>query len=120
MRASVTPLVALSAALLLGAVLHGIALLRQAAGAQAPGRPPPVLRPDVNRAPERLLRLLPRIGPARARAIVARRERDGPFAGIDELRSVHGIGPVTVHDLRPWARAGARAGAGTGVRGAAR
>jgi DNA uptake protein ComE-like DNA-binding protein len=117
MRASVTPLAALSAVLLLGPALDCVALLRQPAAAQALSRPPPLLRPDVNRDPERLLRLLPRIGPARARAIVAHRERDGPFAGLDELRSVHGIGPVTVNDLRPWAKAGFGA---PGLRGGAR
>ena len=104
-----TPLSALSAALVLGIVVHGAGLLRQASAAQVLAIPPAALRPDVNRAPERLLRLLPRIGPARARAIVTRRERDGPFAAVEDLRSVHGIGPVTVEGLRPWARAGTEA-----------
>jgi competence protein ComEA len=121
MRASVSPLAALSAVLLLGAALDGLSLLRQTTATQALSRPPPLLRPDVNRDPERLLRLLPRIGPARARAIVAWRERDGPFAALDELRAVHGIGPVTVADLRPWAKAGSgRAEAGAALREGAR
>jgi len=65
------------------------------------------LRPlvvDLNRAPPRLLILLPGIGPARAAAIVKDRRRLGPYAAIEDLVRVHGIGPATVRGLAGLAR----------------
>ena len=66
---------------------------RLSAGARAlrEGRPM-----DVNTASEEDLQLLPRIGPALAGRIVAHR----PFATIDELTRVPGIGPRTLERLR--------------------
>jgi hypothetical protein len=61
-------------------------------------------RVDVNRADPRTLEALPRIGPVRARAIVAERTRH-PFRSLDDLERVHGIGPATVAGLRGRARA---------------
>jgi len=57
------------------------------------------LRFDLNEADERLLETLPGIGPARAAAIVAERQRRA-FASVDELARVRGIGPRTVERLR--------------------
>jgi competence ComEA-like helix-hairpin-helix protein len=59
------------------------------------------LRLDPNRADAESLQSLPGIGPARAAAIVAERERR-PFASVEALIRVHGIGPRTVERLRPW------------------
>jgi len=56
---------------------------------------------DLNRASEEDLTVLPGIGPARARAIVEARER-APFARVQELEGVHGIGPRTVAGLEGW------------------
>jgi competence protein ComEA len=50
---------------------------------------------------------LPGIGPARARAIVAWRERHGPFRSAGELAAVPGIGPDLA--ARLWLLAGAGA-----------
>ena len=61
---------------------------------------------DVNTAGEGELRALPNIGPARSGAIVASREAAGPFATLDDLDRVHGIGPRTIRSLRPFAYAG--------------
>ena len=48
---------------------------------------------NVNEAtPDRLL-LLPQIGPARAAAIVADREANGPFGSAADLDRVNGLGP---------------------------
>ena len=47
------------------------------------------------------LEALPGIGPARAAAIVARRERLGAFERVADLERVPGIGPTTVARLRP-------------------
>lgn len=65
----------------------------------------PVLRPDLNAAPERHLLLLPGIGPARARAIVDERARNGPFASVNDLARVRGIGPATTAALAALVRA---------------
>jgi len=51
---------------------------------------------DVNRAPRQVLEALPGIGPVRARAIAAAR----PFARVEDLRRVPGIGPATLAALR--------------------
>lgn len=58
---------------------------------------------DVNRATEAELELLPRIGPALAKRIVEAR----PFASVDELVRVRGIGARTLEQLRPLVRVGA-------------
>lgn len=56
---------------------------------------------DPNRADARTLEVLPGIGPARAAAILAERERR-PFERISDLERVAGIGPATRHKLAPW------------------
>jgi competence ComEA-like helix-hairpin-helix protein len=66
------------------------------------------LRLDPNRAQAASLESLPGIGPVRAAAIVAERERR-PFGSLEALTRVHGIGPRTLEGLRPWLEiAGAR------------
>ena len=60
-------------------------------------------RIDVNTASVASLQRLARIGPTRAKTIVAYRSANGPFASLDALTYVPGIGPATVARLRPWA-----------------
>lgn len=61
------------------------------------------LRVELVGANQALLESLPGIGPARARSIVeARRTRR--WTAVDDLALVHGIGPRTVHRLRPLLR----------------
>jgi competence protein ComEA len=55
---------------------------------------------DLNRATEAELDALPGIGPATARAIVEHRETHGPFASVDDLDDVRGIGPAKLEALR--------------------
>jgi hypothetical protein len=85
--------------------------IRCAAG---PSQGPPIRGPavllfgraiDLNRADARTLESLPGIGPGRARAIVEARALR-PFATLEELQRVKGIGPRTVEGLRGWARVG--------------
>ena len=42
------------------------------------------------------------IGETLARRIVADRQSSGPFAGIDDLRRVKGIGPKKFEQMRPY------------------
>ena len=59
-------------------------------------------RLDVNIVTEYELGLLPRIGEKTARDIIEYRELHGPFGTLDDLKDVHGIGPKTVEELRPY------------------
>ena len=43
--------------------------------------------------------LCPAIGPATATAIIAHRERHGPFTSVDQLLEVRGIGPAKLEQL---------------------
>jgi len=64
------------------------------------------LRIDLNRAGVGELAALPGIGPERAKLVLLHRVRAGPFATVDELLEVDGIGPETVAALREHATAG--------------
>jgi len=55
----------------------------------------------LNRATEEDLRRLPGIGPSRAKAILALRERIKGFKRIEDLRRVKGIGRKALARLRP-------------------
>jgi competence protein ComEA len=57
---------------------------------------------DVNKADVPELIQLPGIGEVLASRIVESREKEGPFADLDDLRRVHGIGPKTFDRLRPY------------------
>ncbi|MGH8657891.1 MAG: ComEA family DNA-binding protein [Gammaproteobacteria bacterium] len=52
---------------------------------------------DINTASaDELAQAIKGVGPAKAAAIVAHREKHGPFASIDDLALVQGIGEKTV------------------------
>ena len=61
---------------------------------------PSVGRIDVNTATVAELETLPSIGPVMAQRIVNYRGIVGPFASLDELDNVSGIGPATLAELR--------------------
>lgn len=61
---------------------------------------------DVNVASVEELALLPGIGPRIAGRIASDRAERGPFASVDELRRVKGIGAATIDRVRPFATAG--------------
>jgi competence protein ComEA len=65
---------------------------------------PADLRIDINSAGAEELARLPGIGPAIAAAIVADRTARGPFASVDDLLRVRGIGPAKLDGLRTSAR----------------
>lgn len=54
---------------------------------------------DVNMATEQQLVDLPGVGPSTARAIVAYRLIHGPFASVEDLLNVRGIGPAKLEAL---------------------
>lgn len=61
----------------------------------------PSLVVDLNAATATDLERLPGVGPATATAILAHRDQHGPFASIDELIEVRGIGPAKLEAIRP-------------------
>jgi len=59
---------------------------------------------DVNQADWPEISVLPEVGETLARRIVESRVADGPFADLDELQRVRGIGPKTLERIRPYLR----------------
>lgn len=72
--------------------------------AGAPGEPAASGPVDLNTADEAALDTLPGIGPATAAAIVDHRERHGPFASVEGLLEVRGIGEAKLAALRDLVR----------------
>lgn len=61
-------------------------------------------RLDLNAAGQAELERLPGIGPAKARAILAYRQTNGPFADPDDLSRVPGVGRRLAERLAPLVR----------------
>jgi len=57
---------------------------------------------DINEATWIEWMQLKRIGQIMAHRIVADRETSGPFLSVEDLLRVHGIGPATLNEIRPW------------------
>jgi competence ComEA-like helix-hairpin-helix protein len=57
-------------------------------------------RLNINTAAERQLIALPEIGPELARAILRRRQEQGPFTSLDQLLPLRGIGAARLERLR--------------------
>jgi competence protein ComEA len=55
---------------------------------------------NVNTAAETDLEALPGIGPVLAQRIIDYRTQHGPFASVDDLLDVSGIGPATLDEFR--------------------
>lgn len=88
---------------------RGITAPSDAAPTPAPGSGGAAATPaaplDLNAATAADLEALPGIGPRTAAAIVAHRERHGPYASVEALLDVRGIGPATLAEVRPLLRA---------------
>lgn len=59
---------------------------------------------DLNTATAAQLEQLPGIGPARASAIIAFREKSGPFRRVEDLLIVRGITKQQVEKIRPYVK----------------
>jgi len=79
-------------------ITTGASAAANGSGTAAPANTGPL---NLNTATGDQLELLPGVGPALARAIIAERTRRGGFRSVNELRSVHGIGDRRFADLRP-------------------
>jgi competence protein ComEA len=55
---------------------------------------------DLNTATAEQLEALPGVGPSTAAAIIAHRDQHGPFAAVDQLLDVRGIGDAKLEQLR--------------------
>jgi competence protein ComEA len=76
-------------------------------GATSGPGPPTAANPlDLNQATELELEALPGVGPATALAILAYRTEHGPFAAVDDLLDVRGIGPAKLDAFRDLVRVG--------------
>lgn len=62
---------------------------------------------DINMADAAALQTLPGIGETKAAAIIAHREANGPFATVDDLKNVKGIGEKTLEKLKEKITVGA-------------
>jgi competence protein ComEA len=71
---------------------------------RARATPEPAADVDVNRADAQELGRVPGIGRAIAERIVELRERDGPFASLDELLDVGGMSGARLERARPFLR----------------
>jgi len=63
--------------------------------------PAVVMLVNINTATGAELEMLPHIGPAMAQRIIDYREAHGPFARIEDLQEVEGIGETRYKDLAP-------------------
>jgi competence protein ComEA len=85
---------------LLSALALGLALAAASAPAFAAEKLSGVV--NVNTASAEQLSLLPGIGEARARQIVAMRQKQGGFKRVEDLLAVKGIGEASLAKLRPY------------------
>lgn len=79
-----------------------LVLLAVVASAAAAGADGPAGVVNINTAGADQLQLLPRIGPALAQRILDFRDANGPFASVDELVAVRGIGDRSMELLAPY------------------
>lgn len=61
---------------------------------------------NINSAPKAELLRLPGIGESYAARIVEYRQKSGPFASIEDLLKVRGIGPKRLRRIRPFVTVG--------------
>ena len=57
---------------------------------------------NVNTATAEELQLLPGVGEARAKAVIALRKQRGGLKSVEELKDVKGIGDIALERIRPF------------------
>lgn len=65
---------------------------------------------DLNTASQAQLETIKGVGPAKAKAILEYRAKNGPFKSVDDLDKVKGFGKKTVDKMRPEVTVGGSAG----------
>lgn len=55
---------------------------------------------NINTATQAQLETLQGIGPAKAKAVIEYRKKNGPFKSADDLEKVNGIGPAIMKRVR--------------------
>ncbi len=90
--------------LLVAAVVTLVAAAPAATAAQGKEQQPAPI--DINKASVEELQELPGVGPSLAQRIVEFREEHGPFASVDELLKVRGIGEKSLERFRHMVVAG--------------
>jgi competence ComEA-like helix-hairpin-helix protein len=88
--------------LLLGLVGQTLFPLRVDTPAPVHSAKTDTLRVNPSSATFEELLILPGVGPALAKRILADRERHGPYQSAEDLLRVHGIGPKTLERMRPF------------------
>ncbi len=79
----------------------GLCLLLLAGIARGQNKPNQPKRFDLNKATAEELDTLPEVGPKLAKAIVAFREKSGPFRRVEDLLAVPGISKRRLEKIRP-------------------
>ena len=91
---------ALFLALMVAVVPAGAMAAKKAEAVQAEAAAVQSAVVDINTASEAELATLTNIGEAKAREIVAYRKANGPFASVEDLAKVKGIGAATIEKNR--------------------
>ena len=82
--------------------LMALGALLAAAPSQAAGNGGLTGVVNINTATSDQLQILPGIGEARAKAVIALRKQNGGFKSADDLLAVKGIGETALKRLRPF------------------
>lgn len=110
-RGPTLPWLAVGATTVLMVIAIGLRLARPVSRDAVVSRPTHE-RIDLNAADAPTLALLPGIGQGLALRIVEHRATHGPFASVQSLQAVHGVGFKTVRRLAPLVTCEARADPG--------
>jgi len=55
---------------------------------------------NINSASQKQLEELPGVGPAKAKAIMDYRKKNGPFKNVEDIKKVDGIGDATYEQIK--------------------